>query len=441
MNRVADSERDRPNVVIIYADDLGYGDLGCYGSPTVRTPHLDELADRGVRCTNWYANSPVCSPSRAALLTGRHPGNAGVQTILGGRRGEPGLPESQLTLAEVLAGHGYRSGIFGKWHLGTADAYRPSAHGFDRHVGFLAGCVDYFSHIFYWGMSQGVDPVHDLWEDDQEIWRNGEYLTDIITDQATSFIREQAARDTPFFCYVPYNTPHYPLHAPAQYLDRFADLPADTRIMAAMIAAMDDGVGAIIDTLRDAGQLENTLVFFSSDNGPSIESRNWLDGTQDHYYGGSTGGFRGYKGSLFDGGIREPAIVSMPGVLPQGATCSGLGQMIDVVPTVLGILGIHTESAVDGMDVRHMWSGGPSPHTQAFWSCGEQLAVREGRWKLVLNGRPDLESAPDVAVHLAELDSDPGESINRADDEPERTARLEADARGWYAGLEQSRGQ
>ncbi|MDR2998823.1 MAG: sulfatase-like hydrolase/transferase, partial [Microbacterium sp.] len=240
----------RPNVVVIYADDLGYGDIGCFGSDDIRTPHLDRLAARGIRMTDWYSNSPVCSPSRAALLTGRHPVHAGVQEILGGKRGTPGLPE-QPTLASRLQDEGYRTGIFGKWHLGTGEGYRPMDRGFSRHFGFLAGCVDYYSHIFYWG--QGLNPVHDLWDDEREVYDNGRYLTEVIAEKAVDFIASSSADDAPFFCYVPFNAPHYPMHAPAEYVDRFPELPDDRRIMAAMVSAMDDGVGRILDALDAAG--------------------------------------------------------------------------------------------------------------------------------------------------------------------------------------------
>ena len=167
----------RPNIVIIYTDDLGWGDLGCYGSPDIRTPHLDALAARGVRMTDWYSNSPVCSPSRAALLTGRHPAHAGVESILGAQRDTHGLPP-QSTLASALSAAGWRTAVFGKWHLGVEAGSAPLRFGFDHHFGFRAGCVDYYSHIMYWGVR---NPLHDLWSDDDEVWHNGDYLTDLIT--------------------------------------------------------------------------------------------------------------------------------------------------------------------------------------------------------------------------------------------------------------------
>ncbi|HET6454170.1 MAG TPA: sulfatase-like hydrolase/transferase, partial [Armatimonadota bacterium] len=181
------AQESKPNFVIIYTDDHGYGDLGCFGSKDVLTPNLDALAKNGVRFTNWYSNSPVCSPSRASLLTGKYPQRAGIPRILGGKRGTPGLKD-QITLAQALKPLGYRTGIFGKWHLGVGREHGPNAHGFDEFFGFMAGCVDYYSHIFYWGQGGGVNPVHDLWHNEQEVWSNGRYLTELITEKAVEFV-------------------------------------------------------------------------------------------------------------------------------------------------------------------------------------------------------------------------------------------------------------
>ncbi|PRB04298.1 sulfatase [Microbacterium sp. MYb64] len=419
----------RPNVVVIYADDLGYGDVGCFGGDDVLTPHLDRLAARGVRLTNWYSNSPVCSPSRAALLTGRHPVHAGVQEILGGKRGTAGLP-AQSTLASRLQDEGYRTGIFGKWHLGTGSGYRPLDRGFEQHFGFLAGCVDYYSHIFYWG--QGQNPVHDLWDDEREVYDNGRYLTEVIAEKAADFIGANAA--DPFLCYVPFNAPHYPMHAPKEYVDRFPDLPDDRRIMAAMIAAMDDGVGRILDALDEAGIAEDTIVFFSSDNGPSTESRNWLNGEEIDYQGGSTGGLRGNKGSLYEGGIRVPAVVSWPGTLPRGAEWAEPGAMTDIVPTVLDAIGAPAADDADGTSVlAALRALEPLPAERTlFWEYGPQLAARRGPWKLTTSPREHL-GGPFVlgASVLANLDEDPAETVDLSARHPEIADALRAELEEW----------
>nr|WP_221468916.1 sulfatase-like hydrolase/transferase [Cohnella thailandensis] len=415
---------------MVYCDDLGYGDLGCYGSDAIRTPHLDRLAEEGARFTDWYSNSPVCSPSRASLLTGRYPARTGIERILTGKRGSAGLPSDVPTISSVLKSHGYRTGLFGKWHLGTHPDNAPSAHGFDEAFGFLAGCVDYYSHIFYWEQAGGVNPVHDLWHNGREVWRNGEYLTDLITDRTIEFI--EASRNEPFFAYVAYNAPHYPMHAPQRYLDRYPELPADRRIMAAMISAVDDGVGAIADALKRKGCYEDTIFFFSSDNGPSTESRNYLDGNEDKYYGGSAGLFRGHKASLFEGGIREPAIWSYPAAVQAGQVRREPCMMADVLPTILDLADLPPLSSVDGDSVSSLLRGGEGmARERLFWSYGDQAAVREGDWKLVLNGRIDFtETAPD-AVHLSDLGSDPSERVNLKDEYPEITERLRRAVREW----------
>ncbi|GGH73552.1 sulfatase-like hydrolase/transferase [Pullulanibacillus pueri] len=422
----------KPNVIIIYCDDLGYGDLGCFGSKTMKTPYLDQLAKEGVRFTNWYSNSPVCSPSRAALLTGKHPYKTGVSQILGGKRGTEGLPTSQITLAKRLKEEGYATGLFGKWHLGVTPENSPNAHGFDEFFGFLAGCVDYYSHIFYWQQANGVNPVHDLWHNEKEVWDNGSYLTEVITEKATQFIKEHA--EDPFFLYVPYNAPHYPMHAPQHYLDRFPDLPPEQRIMAAMIAAVDDGVGEIVKTLRSIDKYEDSIIFFSSDNGPSTESRNYLDGTETPYFGGSAGQFRGHKGSLFDGGIREPAILSYPRVIPGGQVCDEVGMMMDIAPTLSAICGVddHELQDMDGENILSMVTErAESPHQQAFWEYSGQLAVREGKWKLVKDGMLDFDRKVADSLHLSDMEADPGEQKNLVDQYPDLAARLERDLEAW----------
>lgn len=436
----------QPNILIFLTDDQGYGDLSCMGQTDFRTPHLDRLAAHGARFTNWYSNSPVCSPSRAALLTGRYPGNAGVRAILAGHRTATGLPPEVPTLAAALrqepSGRGYATALIGKWHLGLAPGSRPLDHGFDEWFGFLAGCVDYYSHIFYWGMNQGGpgnDPTHDLWENDQEVWLNGQYLTDILRDRAVAYVRRAAQKEQPFFLYVPFNAPHYPMHAPQKYLDRFPHLSPDRRIMAAMLSAMDDAVGAIVAELERQNALDNTLIFFMADNGPSRETRNWLDGRTDPYYGGSAGSLRGHKFSLFEGGIRTPAILSWPARIPAGQVIHEPAAAMDIFPTVLEAAGINAAAyELDGRSILPLVTAGqPSPHERIFWEMEEQTAVRQGPWKLVLNGRLVEAAPPEDAVHLANLDDDPGERTNLAAIHPELCAELKAAALTWRQGIEE----
>ncbi len=431
----------QPNVIIFFTDDQGYGDLSCMGATDFRTPNLDRMANDGVRFTDWYSNSPVCSPSRAALLTGRYPGNAGVRSILRGHRQTTGLPSSVPTLATMLRDAGYQTAMAGKWHLGLTEDSRPQSHGFDRSFGFFAGCIDYYSHIFYYGANRpgpGLNPTHDLWEDNEEIWRNGEYFTELVADKAMEYLREMSATDKPFFLYVPFNAPHYPMHAPQEYMDRFAELPWDRQAMAAMISAVDDAIGKIMNEVERLGAAANTLSFFTSDNGPSRETRNWLDGNQDPYYGGASGGLKGHKFSLFEGGVRMPAIAHWPEQIGAGVVSGEPCASMDIVPTVLDAVGVDASRyELNGVSLLdHLTSDTQLEDRPIFWELGSQTAVRRGKWKLVLNGQLVEHEDPIAEDHLSNLDDDPSESVNLAGQEPAITSELKRLADNWRAGIE-----
>ncbi len=431
----------KPNFIVIMTDDKGYGDLSCMGSKDFVTPHIDGLAASGARFTDWYSGSPVCSPSRACLLTGRYPGNAGVRAILAGHRKASGLTPKVPTIAAALKGQGYKTSLVGKWHLGLKDECRPNQNGFDDFYGFMAGCVDYYSHIFYWGMADGhTDPTHDLWENEKEVRENGRYMTELITEKAVESIRGHAGKQEPFFLYVGYNAPHYPMHAPEKYMARFAHLPWDRQVMAAMIAAVDDGVGEILDELKRCGEYENTCIFFQSDNGPSRESRNWLDGTPDPYYGGQTGGFKGHKYSLFEGGVRVPGIFSWPGVIPAGQVIKEPCGAMDVFPTLLSWAGGNPEAyTLDGAPLQEVLTqGAESPHEDIFWEMDGQTAVRHGKYKLVLNGVLVEGEPVQAPVFLSDLEADPGETRNLAEELPELTKELTEKALRWREALEKN---
>lgn len=429
----------RPNFVVFMTDDQGYGDLSCMGNTDFRTPNIDAVAEQGARFTNWYSGSPVCSPSRASLLTGRYPGNAGVRAILAGHRKATGLTAQAPTIAAAVKELGYQTAIVGKWHLGLQEQSRPNQNGFDYFYGFMAGCIDYYSHIFYWSMADGkTDPTHDLWENDHEFYDNGKYFTEMVTDKAVEKIRQMNREEEPFFLYVAYNAPHYPMHAPRKYLDRFPELPADRRIMAAMLSAVDDGVGQIVDELKRQGILEDTVIFFQSDNGPSRESRNWMDGRGDPYYGGKPGGLKGHKFSLFEGGIRVPGIFCWPGHIPGGQVIDEPCAAMDVFPTLLTMAGGDpSQYQLDGMDISDvLLHGAPSPHEELYWEMEQQTAIRQGKYKLVLNGQL-VESEPAQApVFLSDLSVDPGETVNLAEKMPELTQELTRKATAWRAGIE-----
>ena len=430
---------NKPNFIIFLTDDQGYGDLSCMGATDFSTPNLDQMAESGVRFTDWYSNSPVCSPSRASLLTGRYPGNAGVRSILEGHRTATGLPTEVPTIASALKDVGYYTAMSGKWHLGLAEGSRPQDHGFTDWFGFLAGCIDYYSHIYYWEMNMdGKAQYHDLWENDEGIRRNGEYFTELITEYAIKYIRRSIELDKPFFLYIPYNAPHYPMHAPEKYLERFPNLKWDRQIMAAMLSAMDDSVGKIIDELKKHDLFDNTITFFQSDNGPSRESRNWLDGNIDPYYGGLTGKLKGHKFSLFEGGIRSPAIINWPKNIPSGQVLNEPGSAMDIFPTFLTAAGVDlNEYESDGKNILPMViDGEESPHDSIFWEMNEQTAVRKGKWKLVLDGYL-IEGVPsEDNIHLSDLENDMAESKNLKEKYPQITKELKKIAENWREGIE-----
>ncbi len=435
----------QPNFIVILTDDQGYGDLSCMGAEDFVTPNLDRLAASGARFTSWYASSPVCSPSRASLLTGRYPAKAGVRGILPGHREAWGLRPEVPTLSSELKKLGYQTAHFGKWHLGVREECRPHQHGFDEWMGFLSGCIDYYSHVFYWGLGnwdEPVNPVHDLWRNNEEFFEDGRYFTEMITECAVDYIRKAAQKDRPFFVYVAYNAPHYPMHAPQKYTKRFQHLPWDRRMMAAMLSAVDDGVGDIVDELERQGMLEDTCIFFQSDNGPSRESRNWMDGKEDPYYGGTAGQLRGHKFSLFEGGIRVPAIISWPQRIPAGQVVHEAGIATDVFPTLIKAAGGDISGyECDGMDILPALCGeGSIPERELFWEYEEQTAFREGDFKLVLNGRLEEGTPPEDAVHLANLADDLGERVNLKDVYPEITERMVKAAVKWRQGMEERRG-
>lgn len=407
-----------PNIIIFMTDDQGIGDLSCYGAKDIRTPNLDRLAASGARFANWYAAQPVCSPSRAAVLTGRYPIRAGVPNIVKADASVIGLKANEVTLAEVLKTRGYRAGIVGKWHLGSAPESRPIAQGFDYYFGFLSGCIDYFSHTYYWGEKGGVVNFHDLWRNNEEVWENGQYFTELITREAERFLSENKAH--PLFLFVPYNAPHYPMHAPRQYLDRFKGLPRERQVHAAMIAAVDDSIDKILELLRTASLIENTLIFFQSDNGATIEARVTVQfAGSDPYQGGSNAPFRGHKFSLFEGGIRMPAMISWPGKIPAGQVIDEVGIGMDIFVTAAQAAGaeIPGDRTIDGKDILPtVTSGAQSPHAALFWAQGKQRAVRKGNWKLIVNGSlgpsQEHELTGEDTVFLADLQKDPGETTN-----------------------------
>ncbi len=415
----------RPNFIVFYTDDQGIGDLGCYGAKDLKTPHLDRLAERGVRFTSWYSNSPVCSPSRAALLTGLYPHRTGIRNFLPGRsnRDVPGLRATEATLPAALKAGGYRTAAVGKWHLGSAPASRPLKQGFDQYFGFYSGWIDNYSHRYYQMTAGNPQEIyHDLWRDETEAWEEPTYHTELFTREAKAFIEKQTAAQ-PFFLYVAYGAPHYPMIAPQKYLDRFpATLDRDRRFHAGMLAAVDDSVGEIMAVLKKRGLDRDTVVFFQSDNGATNESRS--DSYGRPYRGGSNAPYRGYKGGLFEGGIRMPALLSWPAGISAGRVVDAPAATMDILPTFAEWAGVPAPPC-DGRSVSAMVkSGGPSPHQALYWEYQKQMAVRQGDWKLMEGATTGLGEASPAPIWLSNLKADPAETTNWADREPEKVANL-----------------
>jgi arylsulfatase A-like enzyme len=400
---------DRPNIIVVVMDDLGCHDLGYLDAADLRTPNIDSIAEHGLKFRNWYSNAPVCAPARSAILTGRFPAAAGVPT------NGPALAHDIPTIASVLKGAGYDTACIGKWHLGNTDETAPTGHGFDYFYGFHSGCVDFYSHRYYWGEPR-VPNYHDLWRNRTEIFEDGRYLTERITEEAAAYIGR--SRRNPFFSYIAFNAPHYPMHAPDKYRSRFSAIAPERQTYAAMIAAVDDGIGQIRRALESARVAENTLLFLVGDNGATVEKRAGLNG--NFATAGSNGVFKGFKFSLFDGGMHVPGFVSWPARIRRGGWTGELAMSMDILPTICRASGAALPPRVDGSDLLDtIVSGAPSPHKALHWSQNGQLAIRRGPWKLVENGRlydrrPEgnkpLEG--EDAIWLSNLDEDPGETRN-----------------------------
>ena len=402
-----------PNVVLIVGDDVGAGDLGAYGARDVATPHLDRLAREGVRFEQAYASAPLCAPTRAGLLTGRDQNRYGYTGTTGlyhvQMRRDIGLDPKEILLSDLLRAAGYATGIFGKWHLGVNPHFRPAARGFDEFFGILAGAHAYFD----W--SGG--PYGPVFRGDERV-SGDEYLTAAITREAVAFVDRNAAR--PFFLFVPYTAIHAPYEAPEALVERFGELAEPRRTAAAMLAALDDGVGRIAARVRSAGLEDRTLFIFVSDNGGLAPAS-------------SNGNLRGGKGALLEGGIRVPLIVRWPGHVPEEGRYAAPVTTLDLLPTVLAAAGVAPpdDRALDGVDLLPYLTGRREgdPHEALFCKSGPARAVRSGNDKLVRLRGVEADALYDLA-------SDPTESRDLAAERPERAAELARRHDAWLAEIE-----
>jgi len=401
----------RPNLLFILADDLGYGDLSCYGRPDYTTPVLDGLARQGVKFTSAYAAAPVCTPTRCAFATGRYPQRleVGLREPLKDRRTEIdiGLPPNHPTVASRLKAAGYATALVGKWHLGWKPEFGPNRHGYDEFFGILSGAADYFTHS------------GDLWENLTPVERVG-YLTDLLSDRAVEYITRK--RDRPFYLSLHYTAPHSPWEGPEDAAIGHEDHGpgpmtngGSLKIYASMMKSMDAGIGRVLRALDRTRQARQTLVIFTSDNGGERYSFNWP--------------FSFQKLNLFEGGLRVPAIVRWPGVVPAGRSTDQPATTMDWTATLLAAGGATPDPAypLDGEDVLPVCTGAKGPYDRTlFWRTIERDAVRSGRWKYLKEEGHE---------HLFDLAVDPGEKTDLRSAHPDTFQQLKREFDAWNARM------
>ena len=397
----AEEEKRRPNIVFILADDLGYGDLSCYGSEIVDTPNIDRLASQGVRLSHFYVATPLCAPTRVSFLTGKYPQRTSLAWNPNYKDMDDGLSPDEVTIAELLGANGYKTGLVGKWHLGYGEKFRPRKQGFQEFYGFLSGWSDYYTHTYREGTK--------WWFKNDEPFDEPGYATDLFTREAISFIDRH--KDEPFFLYLAYNAPHSPNQAPERWLRR-----SKHGEFGAMIAALDDSVGKVVQHLDALGLGKNTIIVFAGDNGD--------DGR------GSNGPLSGGKGNLWEGGIRTPFIARWTGHLPAGKVIDSPVISMDMFPTFAKIAGVKIPKSlqIDGLDALPTLKGeAGATHKYFFFQFGKQSAVRWGNLKLLREeGKPD---------RLFDVVNDPAEKNDLATEQPQVVRQLAGKLEEWLASL------
>jgi arylsulfatase A-like enzyme len=459
----ADSTR-KPNIVFILADDMGFGDLGCYGQKIIRTPNIDRMAAEGMKLTQHYSGNAVCAPSRCVLLTGKHPGHAFIRDNRSMKpEGQWPIPAEEVTLAEVLKGQGYTTGSFGKWGLGGPESTgEPLKQGIDRFYGYNCQGVAHNYYINYlWDNAKKVSLDNPPGDGHDELkpgedpndpksyarFSGKEYSADLISEQAREFVKKN--KDKPFFCYVPTTVPHLALQVPEdsvkEYIGKFDDPPYPggkgylpnfhpRAAYAAMITRMDREVGRMMDLIKELGLDENTIFIFASDNGPLTGNHQGLAGTDCAFFN-SNGGLRNGKGSLYEGGIRAPGIVRWKGKIEAGSTNDRVTGFEDWMPTLMELVGSPkaTPGDIDGISFAPTLLGKTQPERpflyREFPSYGGQQCVRIGDWKGVRqNLKPTKKSGggkPDLTMELYNVKADPTESKNVAADHPDIIKKME----------------
>lgn len=429
----------KPNIVIILADDLGYGDLGAYGCPDIKTPNLDRLANQGVRFTQFYANGPECSPTRAALLSGRYQQRVGgLECAIGsgniGRYDEAkwlsdqhdlGLPVEHCTLPVQLKKAGYNTAIIGKWHLGYEPKFRPDKQGFDYSIGPIGFGGDYFYHVEKVPINQpDFKGGHNLAENGKEIFRDGEYMTELITSQAKSWLSKQSA-ETPFFLYLPYTSPHDPFQGPNDRIGRPLqgeewEFKSREKYIE-MVEAMDKGIGEILVALENNNQAKETIVIFFSDNGGTGIANNGI--------------LSGFKGQVYEGGIRVPCIIRWPGKVAANKVSTQTAMSIDLSRSILEAAGVKTSDVkLDGYNIlEHVLQNKPNVNRTMFWRAKRnekvRKAVRDGDLKYLV----ETENGSVTDEKMFNLNNDPSELNDLLLTNPEKAKALRQKIDKWEA--------
>ena len=428
----------KPNVIVILTDDQGSIDLNCYGAKDLHTPNMDRLAKEGVRFTQFYAAAPVCSPSRAALLTGKTNLRAGLPNNVpiperAEASGQYGLPTEEITMAEMLKENGYYTALIGKWHLGHREQNLPNGQGFDYFFGHQRGCIDNYSHFFFW---DGPNK-HDLYRNSEEVYYPGKHFTDLMTEEVKQVIDQK--KDEPFFIYWAFNSPHYPYQGTPKWLDHYKDLPTPRKEYAAFVSNTDEKIGSVLDYLDQTGLADDTIVIFQSDHGHSREERAF-------WGGGNAGPYRGSKFSMFEGGIRVPAIIRYPKAIPANQVRDQVATEMDWFSTVAELTGSTITEKVDGKSLMPIIqnSEAKSQHEVVYWQLGgyddnsAQWVVRKGPWKLIGNVNEPLGKAEKInmpKLFLANLDDDISEQNNLAESNPKMLNELLKLHKSWLQSV------
>ncbi|CAI8205031.1 MAG: Arylsulfatase [Formosa sp. Hel1_33_131] len=431
-------QKDRPNVIIILTDDQGSIDTNTYGSTDLYTPNMDRLAKEGTRFTQFYAAAPVCSPSRAALLSGKTNLRAGLE----GNVPVPeyadidkkyGMPTDQVTMAEMLKDNGYYTALIGKWHLGHRKENLPNAQGFDYFFGHQRGCIDNYSHTFYW---DGPNK-HDLYRNNEEVYYPGEHFSDLMVEEVKQIINNK--KEDPFFIYWAFNAPHYPYQGTPKWMDYYKDLPTPRKEYAAFISNTDEKIGSVLDYIDQLGLADDTIVIFQSDHGHSLEERAF-------WGGGNAGLYRGSKFSMFEGGIRVPAIIRFPGVVPADQVRDQACIEMDWFSTIAALTGSKVTEKVDGKSLMPVILDDKalSQHGVFYWQVGEyndqnsQWAVRSGPWKLIGNANEPSSNGKKNNIEklfLVNLDQDIEEQNNLAASNSQKLYELLELHRSWLKSV------